>query len=203
MATSVIKNLYYASPYTALPPGVGAAGVTLQTDPNQSPTPKNIPFPILVIRLRRVAKPEEVIAISPTGGPGTSVKTATIQPKFPLSATDSYMLDVIWVREDTPEPSIHWDQAITSAPVTAAQVTILSASFDGANLVAELQYGPSGMPIGAQVNVYSLSDGVYVNVGSMQTQSTTVTVPVNSAGYPSVFFISAQAVIPVTNTGKG
>lgn len=201
MATSVIQNLYYASPYSQLPPGVGTAGITLQTDPKQSPTPKNVPDPVLVIRLRMAANPQEVIAVSPTSGVGTNVKTAFIQPAFPLSATDSYMLDVIWVKNGTPQPDIDWDAAITSAPITAAEVNILSASFDGANVTAVLDYGPSGMGVGAQVNVYSLSGGIYVNVGSNQTQGNTVTVPVNSTDYPSVFFISAQAAIPTANTG--
>jgi len=201
MATSVIKNLYYASPYSQLPPGVGTAGITLQTDPSQSPTPANVPNPVLVIRLRMAVNPQEVIGVSPTSGAGTSVKIAFIQPKFPLSATDSYMLDVIWVKDGTPVQSIDWDTAITSAPITAAEVSILSASFDGSNVAAVLGYGPSGMGVGAQVNVYSLSGGVYVNVGSMQTQGNTVTVPVNGTGFPSVFFLSTQAAIPTTNTG--
>lgn len=201
MATSVIQNLYYASPYSQLPPGVGTAGITLQTDPSQSPTPANVRDPVLVIRLRMAANPQEVIAVSPTSGAGTSVKTAFIQPKFPLSATDSYMLDVIWVRNGTPEPSIDWNAAITSAPITAAEVSILSASFDGSNVTAVLGYGSSGMGVGAQVNVYSLSFGTYVNVGSMQTEGNTVTVPVNSTGFPAVFFLSAQAAIPTANTG--
>nr|WP_295870553.1 hypothetical protein [uncultured Chitinophaga sp.] len=201
MATSVIKNLFYASPYSPLPPGVGTAGITLQTDPGQSPTPANVKDPVLVIRLRMAANPQVVIAVSPTSGPTTSVTTAFIQPPFPLSGTDSYMLDVIWVRNGAPLPSINWNAAITSAPVIAAEVSILSASFDGANVTAILDYGPSGMGVGAQVNVYSLSGGVYVNVGSMQAQGNTVTVPVDSTGFPSVFFLSAQAVMPTTNAG--
>ncbi|SJZ84192.1 hypothetical protein SAMN04488128_1011808 [Chitinophaga eiseniae] len=201
MATSVIKNLFYASPYSPLPPGVGTAGITLQTDPGQSPTPANVKDPVLVIRLRMAANPQIVIAVSPTSGPTTSVTTAFIQPQFPLSATDSYMLDVIWVRNGASLPSINWNAAITSAPVIAAEVSILSASFDGSNVTAILDYGPSGMSVGAQVNVYSLSGGVYVNVGSNQAQGNTVTVPVDSTGFPSVFFLSAQAVMPTTNAG--
>jgi hypothetical protein len=198
--TSVIQTMFYASPYSILPPGVGTAGITVQTNPAQSPTPPEVRDPILVIRLRQ-ASSGTVIGVSDTFGPGTSVKTANYQPSFPLSAAEPYMIDLIWVREGTQPQSIHWDSAITSAPVSAASVNVESAGFDGTNVTATLSYGAAGMGTGAQVNVYSLSGGTLVNVGSAQTATNTVVVPVNATGYPPAFFISAQTAIPVTNAG--
>lgn len=202
MANSLIKNLYYVSPYSTLPPGVGTAGVTLQTDPAQSPTPSGVTNPVLVIRLRMASSPV-VVGISPTSGPGTSVKAAIYQPAFPLSATESYMIDVIWVPSGTPPENIDWSSAITSAPVTAAEVMVQNAAFNGTSLTAQLAYGASSIGVGAQVNVYALSGGVYVNIGSAQTQGTMITVPVTASGFTPPYFISAQAVIPASNTGGG
>lgn len=198
--TSIIKNLYYTSPYSALPPGIGTTGITLQTDPDQSPTPPGVTNPVLVIRLR-MASSGFVIGISATSGPGTSATTAIYQPAFPLSAMESYMIDVIWVPSGTPPENIDWNAAVTSAPVTAAEVLVENAAFDGTALSAQLAYGGSGIGIGAQVNVYSLSGGVYVNIGKAQTQGNMISVPVNGSGYPEVYFISAQAATPTTNQG--
>ena len=197
---SPIVKLYYVSPYATLPPGVGSAGVTLQTDPAQSPTPSTVNNAVLVIRLR-TADDSIVIGISPTSGPGTGVISATYQPSLPLSATSSYMIDIIWVPSGTPPENIDWTTAVASAPVTAATVSLQSASFDGTTLTAQVAYGPSGIGVGAQVNVWSLSGGVYVNVGSGQQLGNIVSVPVTPGQYPPVFFLSAQAVIPATNTG--
>ena len=139
---SPIVKLYYVSPYATLPPGVGSAGVTLQTDPAQSPTPSTVNNAVLVIRLR-TADDSIVIGISPTSGPGTGVISATYQPSFPLSATSSYMIDIIWVPSGTPPENIDWTTAVASAPVTAATVSLQSASFDGTTLTAQVAYGPA------------------------------------------------------------
>lgn len=202
MANSLIRNLYYVSPYSTLPPGVGTAGVTLQTDPAQSPTPASVQNPVLVIRLRMATSPV-VIGMSPTSGPGTSVKTAIYQPAFPLSATESYMIDIIWVPSGTPPGNIDWDSAIASAPVTAAEVMVTDASFNGTTLNATLSYGASSIGVGAQVNIFSLSGGVYVNVGSAQTQGNNIAVPISVTGFTAPYFINSQAVIPASNAGGG
>lgn len=194
-SSSIFSAVYYTSPYATMPPGFTTSGILVQTTSTQSP-----PM-ILVIRLRQASN-GYVIGISPTSGPGTSVKTATLQPSFPLSATDPYMVDLIWVPSGTPPENIDWNSATASSPVLSAEVTINSATYDGTNVYANLSYG-AGLGTGAQVNVFSLSSGTLVNVGKAQTQNSFVTVPVNAGGYPPAFFISAQSVIPVTNTGNG
>lgn len=202
MANSLIKNLFYASPYSVPPPGVGTTGVTLQTDPAQSPTPAGVTNPVLVIRLRMASSPV-VIGISATSGPGTSVKTAIYQPSFPLSATESYMIDIIWVPSGTPPENIDWNSAIASAPVTAAEVMVDSAAFNGTTLDATVTYGASSVAVGAQVNVFALSGGVYVNIGSAQTQGNRLSVPVTTTGFTAPFSFNAQAIIPTSNSGGG
>lgn len=197
---SIIKNLYYVSPYAVLPPGVTVAGITLQTDPAQSPTPSTVKNPVLVIRLS-LADTSAVVGISATSGASTNVKTAFYQPPFPLSATQSYMVDIIWVSSGTPPENINWDLAITSAPITAAQVTIESAGYNGTAVTAKVAYGASSIFVAAQVNVYVLSGGIYIHVGSAQAQGNFVTVPVTLSGFSPVLFLSAQAVIPATNAG--
>ncbi|MCW3085514.1 MAG: hypothetical protein JWP12_2880 [Bacteroidetes bacterium] len=201
-ASSVIQNLYYVSPYSTLPPGFTTSGIILQTVTAQSPTPSTVQAPILVIRLRQ-ASSGAVIGTSATSGPGTGVKTATYQPAFPLSAAEPYMIDIIWVSSGTSPENIDWNSAIASAPVSAAEVSVASASYDGTNVNAVLSYGSAGIGTGAQVNVFSLSGGVLVNVGTAQTQNNIVSIPVNASGYPPAFYISAQCAIPVTNTGSG
>jgi hypothetical protein len=196
----VIQAMFYASPYSTLPPGVTVAGITVQTVAAQSPTPSTVQNPVLVIRLRQ-ASSGMVIGISNTSGPGTSVKTANFQPSFPLSAAEPYMVDVIWVSSGTPPENIDWSSAVTSAPVSAANVNVESASYDGTNVTATLSYGAAGIGTGAQVNVFSLSGSVLVYVGSAQTPNTSVVVPVNATGFPPAFFISAQTAIPATNAG--
>jgi hypothetical protein len=201
---SVIQALFYASPYTILPPGVGTAGVTMQSIPDP-PTPPNVQNPVMVIRLRLgssdPASKDSYIGISNTSQPPASLTVANFQPLYPLSAAESYMVDVIWVREGAQPESIPWADAKASAPVSAANVNIESADFDGTNVTANLSYSGAGIGTGAQVNVYSLSNGTLVNVGSAQTPNNTVVVPVNAAGNPPAFFISAQTAIPVTNAG--
>jgi hypothetical protein len=197
---SLINSLYYVSPYATPPPGVTVAGVTLQTDPAQSPTPNTITSPVLVIRLRLADSPT-VIGVSATSGVGTSTISANYQPAFPLSATESYMIDVMWVTSGTLPENIDWNSAVTSAPVIAAEVALEGASYNGSSVIAKVSYGASSIAVGAQVNVYVLSSGTYVKVGSAQAQGSYVTVPVNAAGYPQVFFINALAVIPTTNAG--
>jgi trimeric autotransporter adhesin len=200
---SLIQNLYYVSPYSPLPPGYSISGIVLQTDPAQSPTPNTVKPAVLVIRLRMAANKDVVIGVSATEGSTASLTTAILQPNIPLSATDSYMIDIIWVKEGMPPPSIPWESAVASAPITAAQVKIISASFDstGTKLTAHLDYGPTGMAVGAQVNVFSLSGGVYVNIGSAQTQDNVITVPADRNGLPAVYFLSSQAIISTTNVG--
>jgi trimeric autotransporter adhesin len=199
---SVIASIAYISPYGTMPPGYTTSGITVQTVGSMSPTPPNVPNPVLVIRLRQ-ASSGVVIGTSATSGVGTSVKMAMYQPAFPLSATEPYMVDLIWVSSGTPQANIDWDSAIASAPVTAAEVMVSSASFDGTNVYATLDYGASGMGTGAQVNVFSLTGGTLVNIGSAQTQNNQVTVPITLSTYTPVFFISAQTAIPVTNAGAG
>lgn len=196
--TTLIKSLYYASPYATPPPGVSVTGITVQTDPAQSPAGK-----ILVIRLRMASNDSLVLGVSNTSGSGTSTTTAILQPSFPLSATESYMIDLIWVTSGTPPVNIDWNAAVMSAPVTASEVTVKGATFDGTNLITELSYGDSSAGVGAQVNVYSLSGGVYVLLGSAQTQTNFVTQTVNPQGMPPVYFLSTQAVIPVNNLTSG
>lgn len=200
--SNLIQSLFYASPYAELPPGVGTAGINLATDPKQSPTPSTVKNPVLVIRLR-MANSDVVIGTSATSGAGTSVIFANFQPDFPLSATESYMLDIIWVPLGTPPANIDWTTAVTSAPITAATVSILSASYNNNIITAQVAYGPSGVGVGTQVDVWSLNDGIYVNVGSAQSQETIVSVPVNLSGYSPVLFLSAEAVIPASNIGGG
>lgn len=200
-ASSVFNAVYYTSPYAVLPPGFGTSGILVQTNSAQSPTPSNVQNPVLVIRLRQASN-GYVIGTSPTSGPGTNVKTATYQPSFPLSATDPYMVDIIWVPSGTPTENIDWNAAIASTPVLSTTVNITSATYDGTNVYVNLSYG-AGMGTGAQVNVFSLSSGTLVAVGRAQTQNTFATVPVNASGYPPAFFISAQPAIPVTNSGSG
>ncbi len=199
-SASVIQAMSYVSPYSVLPPGVGTAGITVQTVAASSPTPSTVQNPILVIRLRQ-ASTGMVLAVSKTSGPGTSVKTANIQPLFPLSAAEPYMVDVIWVPSGTQPENIDWSSAVTSAPVSAANVNLESASFDGTNLTAIISYGAAGIGTGAQVNLFSLSSGTLVNIGSAQTPNTTAVVPISVPGFPPAYFISAQTAIPATNAG--
>lgn len=203
-ATSVIKSLYYVSPYAVLPPGVGTAGITLQTDSSQSPTPSTVTNPVLVIRLR-LASSSASIGVSATSGAGTGATMANYQPSFPLSATENYMIDIIWVSSGTPPENIDWDNAVTSAPVLAAEVTIKKATQTTATVLAlELAYGSAGVGTGAKVNIYALSGGVYVNVGSAQTDNAFVNLTFTSASYPPPYFLTAQTAIPVSNTdGSG
>ncbi len=200
---SPINTITYISPYATMQPPISVAGITVQTIQSQSPSPAGVLNPVLVIRLR-TATSGIVIGISAlTGSNAGSVKQATLQPSFPLSATESYMVDLIWVPKTTPPANIDWDSAVTSAPVIASEVTIEKASFDGNIVTAQLSYGTSGVGVGAQVTVWSLSGTSLVYIGTGTTQSNTATVTVNAAGYPSVFFISAQAAIPVSNSGAG
>lgn len=196
----VIKSVFYASPYCELPPGVTRAGVTVQA--NTSQIPSGITNPILVIRLRLTTSPE-TIGISPTTGSGISSTTAVFQPSFPLSATEPYMVDVMWVEQDTPIENIDWNSALTSAPVTASDVTIRSASYDGTNLIVGLSYGASGIGVGAQVNVYALSSdtNTYVGIGNTQTEGTEVSFTFTNPGYTEAYFVSAQSAIPANNLG--
>jgi hypothetical protein len=201
---SVIQALFYASPYTVLPPGVDTAGVTMQSIPDP-PTPLNVKDPVMVIRLRQgssdPASKDSYIGISNTSRPPASLTVANFQPLFPLSAAESYMVDVIWVKVGALPESIPWGDATTSAPVSAANVNIENAGFDGTSVTATLSYSGTGIGTGAQVNVYSLSSGTLMNAGSAQTPNNTVVVPVNAGEYPPAFFISAQTAIPVTNAG--
>lgn len=196
--STLIKSLYYTSPYATPPPGVTVTGVTVQTDSAQSPSGQ-----ILVIRLRMASNDSLVLGVSNTSGSGTSSTTAILQPSFPLSATESYMIDLIWVASGTLPVNIDWNAAVMSAPVTATEVSIKSASYDGTNLVTELSYGDSSAGVGAQVNVYSLSGSTYVLLGSAQTQNNVVSQTVSLQGMPPVLFLSAQAVIPVNGNTSG
>lgn len=196
----VIKNLYYVSPYASLPPYASLAGVTLYADKSQMPP--GLKNPVLVIRLRLTTSPT-AIGVSPTGSVGTSPVSATYQPLFPLSATEPYMVDVIWVEQGTSPSGIDWGSAVTSAPVTAAAVSVRNASFDGTNVTATVDYGPTGIGVGTQVSVYAISAGVQVIIGSQQAQGNTVTVPVKS-GYSPPYSIFAQSIVPANNTaGQG
>ncbi len=199
MATSpIINSLFYASPYATPPPGVTATGITVQTNSSTVSAGK-----VLVIRLRMATNTSLVLGVSKTSGPGVSEVSALLQPSFPLSATESYMIDLIWVTSGTNPNNIDWSQASLSAPVTASEVSIKSATFNGTNATVELSYGDSSAGVGAQVNVYALSGSVYVLLGSAQTQSNFVTLPVNAQGMPPVYYFSAQAVIPVNNLSTG
>lgn len=198
--SSVITSLYYVSPYSSLPANISAAGITLRTDPAQSPTPAGIKNPVLVMRLR-LATGDVIIGISATSGLGTGPTLAVYQPPFPLSATESYMIDVIWVPSGTLPENIDWNTAVTAAPVIAAGVSLVSAGFNGTVLNAQLAYSGNGAKSGAQVSLYSLSGGTYVRIGIAQTETTNVSVTATNLSYPAVYFISVQAAIPVTNPG--
>jgi len=196
--SSIIQSVFYASPYASLPPGVGTAGVTVQVNTDQ--IPPSLTNPILVIRLRLTTTPTTV-GISKTSGTGTSKSSAIFQPAFPLSTSEPYMVDLIWVESGTPQQNINWADAVTSAPVTASNLEIVNASFDGNYLTAAVSYAISSCGVGAQVNLFSLSAGVYVYVGKAQTQGNSVIVPMKTTGYPAVYFISIQSAIPTTNGG--
>ena len=195
MPNNIITSLYYVSPYATFPPGISVAGITLQADTSQ--VPPGITNPVLVIRLRPTTSPNP-IGMSPTSGVSTSVGSATYQPPFPLSGTESYMVDAIWVPNNTPPGNIDWHSAVASAPVTATAIRLEEASYDGTNVTARVIYGASSIGVGAQVAVYALSAGVLVNVGQRQTESAVVTVPVTS-GFAPPYYIYAQAVTPATN----
>jgi|GEM_PF-859105 len=203
---SVIQNLYYVSPYATLPPGFGNAGIILQTVSSLSPTPSSVQNAVLVFRLREAVS-GMVLGTTPTSGPGTGVKSASLVPSFPLSAAVSYMIDIIWVTSGTPPENIDWNSAVTSAPIVASEVNLQSAttSYDGTTLTISglLSYGPNGIGAGAQVNAYSLSSGTLVSLGSAQTQNNVVSFQVQPSGYPPAFFLSVQAAIPATNSAAG
>ena len=194
----VINSMYYASPYSTLPPGVTRAGVTVQA--NTSQIPSGMTNPILVIRLR-LTTGTEIVGVSPTSGSGISSTTAVYQPDFPLSATEPYMVDVMWVEEDTPPENIDWNSALTSAPITASDAQVESASYDGTNLTVNLLYGASGIGVGAQVNVYALSDTTFVGIGNVQTEGTEVEFSFTNPGYPEAYYVGVQSAIPANNLG--
>jgi hypothetical protein len=198
-AQSVIQNLFYVSPYATLPPNIGTSGITLQTVSALSPTPAGLPNPILVVRLR-LASTSAVIGVSNLSGPGTGVRSAIFQPTFPLSATESYMLDIIWINSQvvTDPNNIDWSQAVASAPITAAEVSVNGGTFDGTTFNGQLNYGPSGIGVGAQVNFYSLTGGTYVLLqnGSAQTQNNVVAITPTVSTYTQAFFVAAQTAIP-------
>lgn len=198
---SVIQSLSYVSPYSSFPPGANTAGIILLTDPTQSPTPSGIPNPKLVMRLR-LASSGIIIGVSATSGGVTNAFSATYQPPFPLSATESYMIDVIWVTAGTLPENIDWSAAITSAPVIAASVSLLGANFDGTTMNVQIAYSGNGVKSGAQVNVYSFLNNRYFVVASAVTESNNVAITSISRDYPAVYFISVQAAIPVTNPGN-
>lgn len=193
-STNIIRSIFYASPYASLPPGVGTAGVTVKVDPDQETS--GLTDPVLVIRLRLTTTPT-TIGISP----GTNKSYAIFQPEFPLATSEPYMVDMIWVESGTPPENINWNDAVASAPVTASILELTDASFDGTILKGNLLYGTSSSGVGAQVNVYALSAGAYVYIGSNQAQGNMVEVTVNNPGYPEVYFISVQSAIPTTNGG--
>jgi hypothetical protein len=192
----IISSIYYVSPYATLPPGRGTAGLTVNV--KQSSVPTTPPNLVLVIRLR-LANDPMVIGVSATSGAGTSPIYALYQPSFPLSATTSYLVDLIWVPQGTSPDGIDWSEAVATAPVTAALVTVTSASFDGQNVTALLDYGQSSFQIGAQLLVYGYSGGVWAFAGSANVEGSTATVGVS--GYPAPYRIYATALIPAVNPG--
>ncbi|CAN5747208.1 hypothetical protein BH11BAC7_BH11BAC7_11500 [soil metagenome] len=200
-AQSVIQNLFYVSPYSTLPPNVGTSGITRQTVSSLSPTPPTVSNPVLVVRLR-LSSTSVVIGVSNLSGPGTGVKSAIFQPTFPLSATESYMLDIIWINSQviTDPNNIDWTQAVTSAPITAAEVSVINGSFNGTTFTGQLDYGPSGIGVGAQVNFYSLTGGTYVLLqnGAVQTQNTSVSITPTVLTYTPAFYVAAQTAIPAS-----
>lgn len=192
----IISSIYYVSPYATLPPGRGTAGLTVNVQ--QASVPPSPPDLVLVIRLR-LANDAMVIGVSATSGAGTSPIYALYQPSFPLSATTGYLVDLIWAPRGTPPDGIDWNEAVATAPVTAASVEVASASFDGQNVTALLDYGPSSFQIGAQLLVYGYSGGVWALAGSANVEGNTATVGV--AGYPAPYRIYATALIPAVNPG--
>lgn len=194
----IIASLYYVSPYASLPPGRGTAGLTVNV--KQSSVPPKPPDLVLVIRLRLADDPV-VIGVSATSGAGTSPIYALYQPPFPLSGTSGYLVDLIWVPKGTPPDGIDWNEAVATAPVTAASVTVASASFDGENVVALLDYGPSSFQTGAQLLVYGYSGGTWALAGSANVEGGAATASV--AGYPAPYRLYATALIPAVNPGGG
>ncbi|MEA3052550.1 MAG: trimeric autotransporter adhesin [Sphingomonadales bacterium] len=192
----IISSIYYVSPYATLPPGRGTAGLTVNV--KQASVPSSPPNLVLVIRLRLADDPM-VIGVSATSGAGTSPIYALYQPSFPLSATTSYLVDLIWVPQGTQPAGIDWSEAVATAPVTAAAVTVRSASFDGQNVSALLDYGPSSFQIGAQLLVYGYSGGVWALAGVANVEGSTATVSVS--GYPAPYRLYATALIPAVNPG--
>ncbi|AUB75497.1 hypothetical protein B195_011830 [Pseudomonas sp. Lz4W] len=192
----IISSIYYVSPYASLPPGRATAGLTVNV--KQSSLPSTPPNLVLVTRLR-LANDPMVIGVSPTSGAGTSPIYALFQPPFPLSATISYMVDLIWVVAGTSPAGIDWSQAVASAPVTAARVTVASAQYDGQSVTAQLDYGASSVQVGTQLLVYGFSGGVWALAGSANVEGNTATVKV--ADYPAPFRIYATALVPAVNPG--
>ncbi|TGX54325.1 hypothetical protein E5A73_09475 [Sphingomonas gei] len=192
----IISSIYYVTPYATLPPGRGTAGLTVNV--KQASVPTTPPNLVLVIRLRLADNPS-VIGVSATSGAGTSPIYALYQPSFPLSATTGYLVDLIWVPQGTSPDGIDWSEAVATAPVIAASVTVASASFDGQNVTALLDYGPSSFQVGAQLLVYGYSGGVWALAGSANVEGSFATVSV--AGYPAPYRIYATALMPAVNPG--
>jgi hypothetical protein len=191
----IIASIYYVTPYASAPPGRDTAGLTVNV--NQSAVP-NITSPVLVIRLRLSNEPA-VIGVSNTSGAGTSPIYALFQPPFPLSATAGYLVDLIWETAGTPPDGIDWNEAVATAPVTAAMVSVAAASFDGTNVNVVLERGPSSYQTGAKAFVYGYSGGVWAFAGSAQVEGDFASVPVN--GYPAPYRLYTEALIPAVNQG--
>jgi hypothetical protein len=192
----IISSIYYVSPYANLPPGRRTAGLTVNV--NQASVPTTPPNLVLVTRLR-LANETMVIGVSATSGPGTSPIYALYQPSFPLSATTSYLVDLIWVPQGTAPDGIAWSEAVATAPVIAASMKVASASFDGQNVTALLDYGPGSSQTGAQLLVYGYSAGVWALAGSANVEGSTATASIE--GYPAPYRIYATALIPAVNPG--
>ena len=191
----IIASIYYINPYASLPPGHSTSGLSVNVE--QDSVPAGIQDPVLVIRLRLSNAPE-VIGVSATSGPGTSPIYALYQPDFPLAATAAYLVDVIWVPSGTSPNGIDWQEAVATAPVTAATVEVAAADFDGQNVTARLRYGASSFDTGAKVMVYGFS-GTWVLAGSAEVEGDAASVSVS--GYPAPYRIYATALMPAVSTG--
>lgn len=198
-STSILTYVTYASPYLPLPPTVSTAGLSVQADPTQ--IPPSVKTPVLVFRLR-LSNSTTVLGVSETSGPGTSRLAAMLQPDFPLSAVDPYLIDVLWVEQGTPPAGIDWSTALATAPLSAATVSLVGGTINGKNCTVELAYGVSAVQIGAQVTAYAVANGVWKILGQSQATGTQVSFTVSEAAPP--YRIDVQAVVPASNaTGEG
>ncbi len=195
--TPIIENVRYISPYRNYYPPQGSgiqAGVGVRVC-GVAPDDTS-----LVVRLR-LAPSLAKIGISPTDSENT--RHAVYQPPFPLSATDSYMVDAKWVETGIDQDDIDWTTHTASAPVVGATADVIASRFDGVRTFSvKATIGSSGVSVGTRASVYGMSNGVELIMGQGEVQEGPVSLEIEEGKMvPPPFTVYVEAVCPIANSG--